>query len=194
MEIDPPVRLAVTYVPVRFRFAFALLLRVDKRFAAIVRAARDPMIAQIKMAWWREAFEKAPHLRPKGEPLLNALNEVGDVIPLPALEALIAAWEPLLGSEPWSQQVIDRHTEFRATAVFQTYAQWMDNTQDVRPIGQVWALEDLRRMFPDRVPHEVCIQHADLPKAWALRPLSILTMSLLTASGPRLIWHALTGR
>jgi phytoene synthase len=192
LELAPPARLAIAYAPSDVRSAFALLLQIDNRFAEILRNAREPMIAQIKMAWWREAFASAAEMRPKGEPLLQALNEVGDRIPLRALEALASAWEQLLGSEKFSQEAIDLHAELRAEAIFLTYAGWVGSVQDVRPIGRSWALEALRMAFPERVTG--CnMPSAPLPKARALRPLSILTMSVRTVSGPRLILHALTG-
>jgi phytoene synthase len=192
LELAPPARLAIAYAPSDVRSAFALLLQIDNRFAEILHNAREPMIAQIKMAWWREAFAGAADARPKGEPLLQALNEAGDRIPLSALEALASAWEALLGSERFSQEVIDVHAELRAEAIFLTYAGWMGTVQDMRPIGRNWALDALRIAFPERVTG--CImQPAPLPKARALRPLSILTMSVRTISGPRLILHALTG-
>lgn len=192
LELAPPARLAIAYAPSDVRSAFALLLQIDNRFAEILRNAREPMIAQIKMAWWREAFASAADARPKGEPLLQALNEAGDRIPLRALEALASAWEKLLGSEKFSQEAIDVHAELRAEAIFLTYAGWVGSVQDVRPIGRSWALEALRMAFPERVAG--CnMLHAPLPKARALRPLSILTMSVRTVSGPRLILHALTG-
>lgn len=192
LELAPPAQLAIAYAPLNIRSAFALLLQIDNRFAEILRNAREPMIAQIKMAWWREAFASPAEARPKGEPLLHALNEVGEYIPLSALEALAAAWEHLLGNERFSQELVDAHAELRAEAIFLTYAGWMGTVQDMRPIGRIWALEALRIAFPERVA--VCnTPHAPLPKARALRPLSILTMSVRTASGPRLILHALTG-
>lgn len=77
LEILPPTRLAMAYVPAHLRSALTLLLQMDMRFGDIVRTAREPMIAQIKMAWWREALTEAVDLRPKGEPLLQALAAVG---------------------------------------------------------------------------------------------------------------------
>ncbi len=192
MELSPPSRLAIAYAPRDLRSAFALLLQVDQRFAGILRNAREPMIAQIKMAWWREAFASAAEARPKGEPLLQALNQVGDQIPLSALEALASAWEHLLGSERFSQEALDAHAELRAEAIFLTYARWIGALQDVRSIGRIWALEALRIAFPERVT-DCHAPSAPLPKARALRPLSILTMSVQSPSGPRLILHALTG-
>jgi phytoene synthase len=191
-ELSPPARLAIAYAPRDLRSAFALLLQVDQRFAEILRNAREPMIAQIKMAWWREALSSSAAARPKGEPLLQALNQVCDRIPLRAFEALASAWEHLLGSERFSQEALDAHAELRAEAIFLTYARWIDTVQDVRPIGRIWALEALRIAFPERVT-DCHVPSVPLPKARALRPLSILTMSVQNPSGPRFILHALTG-
>ena len=193
LEILPPTRLAMAYVPAHLRSALTLLLQMDMRFGDIVRTAREPMIAQIKMAWWREALTEAVDLRPKGEPLLQALAAVGGTIPLSALEALVSAWEELLGSDEWNQAVTDTHTQLRAEAIFQTYANWVGSAQDVRPIGRLWAIETLRKAFPQRIAGSISTPLAALPKGRALRPLSILHMSVRTTSGPRLVWHALTG-
>ena len=193
LEILPPTRLAMAYVPAHLRSALTLLLQMDMRFGDIVRTAREPMIAQIKMAWWREALTEAVDLHPKGEPLLQALAAVGGAIPLSVLEALVSAWEELLGSDEWNQAVTDTHTQLRAEAIFQTYANWVGSAQDVRPMGRLWAIETLRKAFPQRIAGGISTPLASLPKGRALRPLSILHMSVRTASGPRLVWHALTG-
>ena len=193
LEILPPTRLAIAYVPAHLRPALTLLLQIDMRFGDIVRTAGEPMIAQIKMAWWRDAFAAAVDLRPKGEPLLQALTAVGGVIPPSAVEALVSAWEELLGSDEWNQAVTDTHAQLRAEAIFQTYANWVGSAQDVRPNGRLWAIETLRTAFPQRVAGSISAPLAALPKGRGLRPLSILHMSVRTASGPRLVWHALTG-
>ena len=105
----------------------------------------------------------------------------------------MSAWEELLGSDEWNQAVTGTHAQLRAEAIFQTYANWVGSAQDVRPIGRLWAIETLRKAFPQRVAGSISAPLAALPKGRGLRPLSILHMSVRTASGPRLVWHALTG-
>ncbi len=192
-EMTPPTNLAIAYAPLRVRSAFALLLQIDNRLANILRSSREPMIGQIKMAWWREAFGQAPHQRPKGEPLLQALTEIDDLIPHTALEALVLGWEILLGSERWNQEDIDRHSDLRTEAIFQTFADWIGSERDILPIGRLWALESLRMAFPERIADNITLPPAPIPKVRALRPLSILALSMRTDSGLRLVWHALTG-
>jgi len=117
-QLPPPANLAVAYTPVAFRPAFTLLLQLDMRFADIVRKAREPMIAQIKLAWWRDAFATEPALRPKGEPLLQALGAYGDVISSLALQDLVSAWELLLGEDEWAAQDVEAHAALRGRTIF----------------------------------------------------------------------------
>lgn len=191
--LAPPAALALAYAQRFLRPSFTLLLEIDNRLQGILEHAREPMIAHIKMAWWREAFENVPSARPKGEPLLQALNDVGDVIPSAALESLVSAWEILLGSEHWAQDAVAAHAALRSHAIFQTYAHWVGANQDVQAAGQVWASDALRQDFPDRFPKDMQRDSAPTLRGCKLRPLSILNMSVRTSSGQRLIWHALTG-
>ena len=192
-SLQPPANLAAAYTPVAFRPAFTLLLQLDARFADIVRKAREPMIAQIKLAWWRDAFAAEPAQRPKGEPLLQALGEFGDTIKLSALEDLVSAWELLLGEDEWAAQDVAKHAALRGGAIFGSYAAWMGEGCDVSSLSQQWAIDALRLEFPSKF---VALNNQPLPalpKGRKLRPLSILAMSVRNVSGPRLIGHAFTG-
>jgi len=70
--------------------AFAL----DAKLAEIVSGAREVLLAQIKLAWWRERLAEEPAARPKGQPLLAALAAwQGSPAPL---QALVDGWEAML--------------------------------------------------------------------------------------------------
>jgi hypothetical protein len=193
LQLPPPANLAVAYTPVAFRPSFTLLLQLDGRFADIVWKAREPMIAQIKLAWWRDAFATEPVLRPKGEPLLQSLGARGDLISPSALEDLVSAWELLLGEEEWAAQDVEAHAALRGDAVFGSYAAWIGEGCDVRSLSHQWARDALRLEFPSKF---VALDNQPLPalpKGRKLRPLSILAMSVRKVTGFRLIGHALTG-
>lgn len=192
-QLPPPANLAVAYTPVAFRPAFTLLLQLDMRFADIVRKAREPMIAQIKLAWWRDAFAAEPALRPKGEPLLQSLGACGDTIKFSALEDLVSAWELLLGEDEWAAEDVEAHAALRGRAIFGSYAVWMGGVCDISALSHQWALDALRLEFPSKF---VALDNQPLPalpKGRKLRPLSILAMSVRKVTGFRLIGHALTG-
>ena len=88
-------RLALAYTPARARGAVLALLALDCRLAAVVREAREPVLGQIKLAWWREQLCKAPAARPQGEPLLQLIGTWGEHGA--ALGALVDGWEQMLG-------------------------------------------------------------------------------------------------
>jgi phytoene synthase len=192
-QLPPPANLAAAYTPVAFRPAFTLLLQLDMRFADIVRKAREPMIAQIKLAWWRDAFATEPVLRPKGEPLLQSLGACGDLISPSALEDLVSAWELLLGEGEWAAQDVETHAALRGRAIFGSYAVWIGEGCDVSALSHQWARDALRLEFPSKF---IALDNQPLPalpKGRKLRPLSILAMSVRKVTGLRLIGHALTG-
>lgn len=193
-ELAPPARLAIVHANARFRAAFKLVLMIDQKMADIVAKAREPLVGQIKMAWWREGFTSPPQSRPKGEPLFEALAGQGGDIPPTALEAIVSAWEMLLGQDDWTQDLLQQHAELRTQAVFGTYRDWVGTSDDVRIMGHAWALGSLADVFPGRVAPSLMPPLPTLPTARAVRPLNILALSVYPVTGPRFIWHALTGR
>jgi len=84
-ELPPPQRLALAYAPARARPATLALLALDARLAAILRGRREPLAAQLRLAWWREMFARPPSDWPAGEPLLEALRGWRDPSGLAAL-------------------------------------------------------------------------------------------------------------
>lgn len=192
-DLSPPVRLAIAYAPKRIRAAFAVLLRFDARFAEIVAHANEPLIGQMKLAWWRDAMLAAPAERPKGQPLLAKLTELDDLTLVEAAVTLINAWETLVVDQDWMAITVRTFADARGTAVFGSYAKLAGETDFPAEVGQEWAANDLRVRFNGRVGQSPG-SYVALPTRRVVRPLTILTMSVRQISGPRLILHALTGR
>lgn len=96
-SLPPERRLALSYAPQRARHAWAAFYALDARLDGIVRKAREPMLAQIKLAWWRERLLQPAGARPQGEPVLAALaawqGHEG------RLTALVDGWEAVLAAE-----------------------------------------------------------------------------------------------
>lgn len=72
--LDPRVMLMV---PRGERAALTALWRLEARLFGVVAQRRELVLAQIKLAWWRERLEQvaaAPDTLPKGEPLLAELG------------------------------------------------------------------------------------------------------------------------
>lgn len=87
-------RLALSYVPAPAKADTLALLALDARLAGIVRSDGEAIIAQMKLAWWRERLADDPAGWPLGEPLLAQLQHWrGDVS---CLVPLVDGWEGLL--------------------------------------------------------------------------------------------------
>lgn len=184
-DVTPPKKLALSYAPAELRLALKWLLLLDERLKSAVLGASEPMIAQLKLAWWRDAIGATPERRPKGEPLLQQLADIPkfDVIQ-PAL-ALIDAWDLFVAEER------EQGLAARGDALFATYANWLGapNSDAITALGQAWAQLDMGQatqpVSTKGTPRPLSIlYHAALLQAQPPRPLD----------GLRLLWHAFTGR
>ena len=193
-QLSPPQRLAIVYAPAKVRDAFALLLQFDERLSDIVSRITEPMIGQLKLAWWRDALNAAPGQRPKGEPLLSALSEMDRPELTAAAHGLVDAWEMLLMEEQWSDALLDSFASARGEAVFSGFVGLLARDMPVGPMAQEWAKRDLAARYPKAMPATLLLHTETLPSQRSLRPLTLLVMLSRGVSGPRLIWHGLTGR
>lgn len=113
--LGPVEQLALAYAGARARGPWRTLLVLDARLAGVVRAAREPVLAQIRLAWWRDRFASDPASWPIGEPLLAELAA------WPAgthrLTGLVDGWETLLGEPPLSTATFRQFAEGRAAAI-----------------------------------------------------------------------------
>jgi phytoene synthase len=196
-SLPSPLRLAIAYARKDLRAPFALLLTFDQRLANIVGRASEPMIAQMKLAWWHEAIMREPTSRPQGEPTFQILNELNMPHVEAAMVRLLDAWGRVLATDDWDAEILSAFAKDRSAGIFGAYADlagYTDDVSDVSDVGQSWALADLKHRFGhsksfDRAPQ----QRTKLTKR-RLRPLSILAASVESTSGIGMVWHALTGR
>lgn len=194
-DVTPVQRLALAYARSDVKAAWALLLALDSRLADVVLTSSEPLIGQMKLAWWRDAILTSKDARPKGEPMLSFLSQYEDDAASPglatAMVTLVDGWSELLANEIWTPEVLDSHARQRGQAVFGTYLVLVGMAERAGA-GKSWALDDLSvRSGQANLAHNI---DRGLP-----RPLSILAMSArqqlapTKLSGLRLIFHGLTG-
>jgi len=182
-------RLALAYAPKRSRGAFLALLALDARLAEVVRSASEPMLAQIRLAWWRDILAREPQDRPQGEPLVVALGTWGGAAR--NLVALVDGWENLVDEGPLTTGGIRAFCEGRGTAfaALAKVVECPEVCEAARAAGEAWALADLASRLDD--PHEreaamAMVRESEwrriaLPRG--LRPLSVLH-GLAVSAGP----------
>ncbi|RIV88800.1 squalene/phytoene synthase family protein [Aurantiacibacter zhengii] len=170
-------RLALSYAPRTCREDVLALLALDARLAGIVRGDGEPIIAQMKLAWWRERLAQDPQDWPLGEPLL-ALLRAGK-LDTTALQPLVDGWEALL-ADALDETVVEAFAAGR-TALWQTLAAAHGGSSaDVAQAAREQAMTDLALNLGTREEAGTARDLANAQK-WQrsrlpapLRPLAIL--------------------
>lgn len=187
-------RLALSYAPASSREAVLTLLALDARLAAILRNRSEAMIAQIKLAWWRERLAEDPAHWPSGEPLLARLalwpgldGGAANDKPqdnawshLKGLGGLVDGWEVLLadqlGEAEMQEFALGRSQAWESLALI--FAP--DHADLVARAAKQWALADLA-MHLDHTEESALAKELALKEDWSLgrlprsvRPLAVL--------------------
>lgn len=151
-ELSLAPRIALAWSRGGARDALLPLLLLDDRLARIVATVREPMLAQMRLAWWRDRLGEARGLRPKGDPVLDAigLHWQGEEA---ALIALVDGWEELLGDAPLSEGAFERFARGKAEgfAACARLAGAAGHAEPARQAGRLYALGDCLPRLSDPV-------------------------------------------
>ncbi|MCU0948151.1 MAG: squalene/phytoene synthase family protein [Porphyrobacter sp.] len=115
-ELPLVSRLALGYCPPARRAGLGAVLALDHRLSQLVARTHEPMLGQMRLAWWREALQQPPASRPQGDVVLDAITR-GWPDPCAPLVALVDGWEYLLAPEPLDETAARQFAEGRARAL-----------------------------------------------------------------------------
>jgi 15-cis-phytoene synthase len=161
-------RLALSYAPARSRGLWLGLFALDARLSGIVRDAREPMLAQIKLAWWREELAKPLAARRRGEPLLELLAAWGDEAA--GLAALIDGWEILQSDEMLGGDDLAAVLNARAIACRALADRLVIGAEGIEQAARGWAAADFAPMSAGPIVRDW--PRIALPRE--MRPLQVL--------------------
>ncbi len=180
-----PQRLALTYAPRRSQGDISALWQLDGRLAAILRGKGEALIAQIKLAWWRDRLAEDPQAWPSGEPLLQLLRN--GKVPPRAYLPLVDGWERLLDDDLTAATV----REFAAGRA----AAWHAVAQAAGAGGAVEAVDQAVREISYL---DLALHLGDEAEARAARQLALACKwhrpQLPRALRPLAVLHALSAR
>lgn len=96
--LTPEAELALAWSPPMVRGALTMALMLDRRLARIVARTTEPMLGQMRLAWWRDALAKPVGERPRGDVVLDGLGAhwAGREA---ALIAMVDGWEVLVTAD-----------------------------------------------------------------------------------------------
>ncbi len=136
--------LALAHTPAAMRPRLRALFALDQRLARIIGKATEPMLAQMRLSWWREMLEQDPAQRPQGDAVLDAIGEkwAGEEA---ALRDLVNGWEHLLADPPLPEAEAEKFVEARAGALcaFARVSPGEKAYKNVNLAAQIWAIADL---------------------------------------------------
>jgi phytoene synthase len=209
---DPLRDLAVSYAPKGARAGVTALFALDAALGRILRTTSEPMVGQMRLAWWREALARLDVTASPAEPVLQAVAR--DALPLGAtggaLARMVDGWEILLGD--LGDDALTSHAIERGVVLFEQVGRVTGASPDdpLAPAGQGWALADLAANVGDaEVAGRARVMATDAfrdmtGKRWSRRGRALGALSLaaqLALDGPprpwwvaRLAWHRMSGR
>jgi phytoene synthase len=186
LGIDPasghPERaLAFSYAPQGARAGVLALFALDATLGKLARHTREPVAAQLRLAWWRDALGGLAAGPIGGQPLLGTLRDT--VLPAgvggAGLARMVDGWEALVvGDIPAFGADRGRGLFEAAARVLGAGDPWLGEA------GEGWALADLATTSPDNAIASAARERAGplladpRPRASrAARPLAALALS-----------------
>lgn len=104
--LPPEAELALAWSPPKVRAPLSIAFQLDRRLARIVARTSEPMLGQMRLAWWRDALGTPIADRPRGDAVLDAIGThwAGREA---ALVAMVDGWEVLVSAERLGPAEID---------------------------------------------------------------------------------------
>ena len=211
-RVDPLRDLALSYAPRGTQAGVKALFSLDAALGQILRTTSEPMVGQMRLAWWREALARLDVTRSPAEPVLESLAR--DALPLGAtgvaLSRMADGWEVLLGE--LDGDALTSHAKERGAVLFALAGSVIDADREdpLDAAGRAWALADLSANIGDAKVADRARLMANQAfgeiagKRWSRRGRALGALALaarLALDGPprpwwvaRLAWHRIGGR
>lgn len=210
----------LAYAPAQARAALAALVALDDALALLLRTTREPMLGQMRLAWWRDALARLDQAPPPGEPVLQAL--AAEVLPSGVsgseLAAITDGWEVLVGEDALGAAALGRFAAGRGM-LFALAGRVLGagESDPLEAAGRGWALADLARNLDSAQEAAEArklaapLLDAAVSSRWSRNARALGAMAHLArrdlvlpqgepapvgspARLARLLWHRLTGR
>ena len=139
---------ATLHSPAAARPALFALHALDLELAQVVAATTEPMLGEIRLAWWREQLARLDGGAVPAQPVLAAL--AAEVLPRgisgQILEPLEDAMLVLLLEPAPDAAGLQRYAEARGATLFAAMAKVLGgDVAAARALGRAWALGELTR-------------------------------------------------
>lgn len=146
LPLSPLGQLMLGYAARDQRPLHRLSWALDARLAGVFKSVREPAIADIRFAWWRDALARDDQSKGRGDPLIDAWRSFGlSQTHRAYVEEIIDGWAQLVGQDQHDTAVLRQFAEARGGGFFGLLAgvSVPPAANPLRAIGAQWALWDL---------------------------------------------------
>ncbi|WP_206520248.1 hypothetical protein [Altererythrobacter sp. BO-6] len=112
--LPPEQQLALSYSPQHLRPKLAGFFALDRRLGTIVAKTTEPLLGQMRLAWWRDMLGRPVDERPKGDPVLDQIGQYWCGLEQDLLH-LVDAWEVMVTQETLGSDQIEAFGNGRST-------------------------------------------------------------------------------
>jgi len=150
---DPDRYFSALFAPADKRPFLHALYALNVELARVAETAREPMLAEIRLAWWRETVEGAREGRPRNHDLARALAETlaANDLPQALFDGMIAARSFDASPEVFADMAaLEAYADATSGNLMRLAARVLGEARDdlAREAGIAYALAGLLRSIP----------------------------------------------
>lgn len=177
--------LALAHTPRALRARLQVILALDHRLGRLVAGTTEPMLGQMRLAWWRDALAQPAANRPRGDAVLDAIGETWEGHEGP-LRAMVDGWEYML-AEVLDKDAAIAFAKGRAApfAAFADMAGVSSLQEEALRIGERWALADAATNLSGGEERDIMIDLGSELGAPRVVPRALRGLAILNALAMR---------
>ncbi|TNE46135.1 MAG: hypothetical protein EP341_10175 [Sphingomonadales bacterium] len=177
LDLPAEQRIALAYTPAHLRAMLATYFALDRRLGQLVSKTNEPLLGQVRLAWWRDTMSKRIADRPPGDAVLDAIGEHW-IEREHYLIALVDGWEVFLMAEELTAELVGKFAKERAAPFAAIFA-------EAKEAGRLWAFADAVSHLSESTSVELANGYPAISESWKILPRSARGIAVLDALAAR---------
>lgn len=157
--LPPEAELALAWSGPKVRGPLSMALQLDRRLARIVGRTQEPMLGQMRLAWWRDALGKPVAQRPRGDAVLDGLGREWEDREA-FLAKMVDGWEVLVTAQSLGRTEAEDFATGRGAFFAGLPASPVSEALAARLVaaGRCWALADAAARVSDLAERALLVE------------------------------------
>lgn len=177
LDLPAELRIALAYTPAHLRAMLATYFALDRRLGQLVAKTTEPLLGQVRLAWWRDTMSKPISERPSGDAVLDAIGEHW-IEREHYLVTLVNGWEAFLMAEELTVGSVGKFAEERAAPIAAI-------SVEAKEAGRLWAFADAVSHLSESTSVQLANGYPAISESWKILPRSARGVAVLDALASR---------